>query len=76
MAVKTLSIDGKLVSGREDETILDAAREACASIPTLCHLEGVSAVGDCRLCLVEVGGRLQAACVTTPHLEGRQIKLG
>jgi bidirectional [NiFe] hydrogenase diaphorase subunit len=67
MAVKTLTIDGKLVSAREDETILEAAREAGASIPTLCHLEGVSAVGACRLCLVEVGnaGKLQAACVTT-----------
>ncbi len=28
MAVKTLTIDGKLVSAREGETILEAAREA------------------------------------------------
>ena len=40
MTVKTLTIDGKLVSAREDETILEAAREAGIAIPTLCHLDG------------------------------------
>ena len=34
--------------------------------PTLCHLEGASDVGACRLCLVELGStsRLVPACVT------------
>src|SRR4029453_8806711 len=64
MEVKTLKIDGKLVSAREDETVLDAAREAGIEVPTLCHLDGLSEAGACRLCLVEVGGRLQPACVT------------
>jgi bidirectional [NiFe] hydrogenase diaphorase subunit len=75
MAVKTLTIDGKLVSAREDETILQAAREAGVVIPTMCHLEGVHAVGACRLCLVEVAGsnRLQAACVTTVG-EGMEVR--
>jgi bidirectional [NiFe] hydrogenase diaphorase subunit len=73
VAVKTLTIDGKLVSAREEETVLEAAREAGVSIPTLCHLEGVSAVGACRLCLVEVGaGKLQAACVTAVA-EGMEV---
>lgn len=64
MAVKTLSIDGKLVSAREDQTVLDAAREAGIVIPTLCHLDGLSEVGACRLCLVELGGsnKLLPAC--------------
>ena len=56
-AVKTLSIDGKLINAQGDQTILEAANEAGISIPTLCHLEGVSDVGACRLCLVEVGDR-------------------
>jgi bidirectional [NiFe] hydrogenase diaphorase subunit len=66
MAVITLKIDGKLVSARAGETLLEAARGAGVSIPTLCNLEGLSAVGACRLCLVEVGGssRLFPACVT------------
>ena len=49
--VKTLSIDGQTISAQRDQTILEAATEAGISIPTLCHLEGVSDVGACRLCL-------------------------
>lgn len=64
MAVKTLTIDGKLVSARAEDTILQAAREAGIRIPTLCYLDGLSAHGGCRLCLVEIAGspRLQPAC--------------
>jgi bidirectional [NiFe] hydrogenase diaphorase subunit len=67
MAVITLRIDGKLISARTGETLLEAARGAGIDIPTLCYLEGLSAYGACRLCLVEVGGggRLVPACVTT-----------
>src|SRR5262245_24003823 len=66
MPVKTLTINGKALGAREDQTILEAAREAGFAIPTLCHLEGTSDVGACRLCLVEAGGggRLLPACVT------------
>ena len=66
MAVKTLTIDDKLVSAREDETVLEAARDAGIRIPTLCHLDGISEVGACRLCLVEINHspKLQPACVT------------
>ena len=63
---KPSRIDGTDVSARADQTILDAARENEISIPTLCHLDGLSEVGACRLCLVEVKGtsRLLPACVT------------
>ncbi len=66
MSVKTLSINGEMVSAREGETILQAAKDAGIPIPTLCHLEGVSDVGACRLCLVEIEGsnKLHPACVT------------
>jgi bidirectional [NiFe] hydrogenase diaphorase subunit len=75
MAAKTLTIDGKLVSAREDDTVLDAAREASIPIPTLCHLGGLSDVGACRLCLVEIGGsaKLQPACVTRVR-EGMDVR--
>jgi bidirectional [NiFe] hydrogenase diaphorase subunit len=65
MAVKTLTINGKLVSAREEDTILQAAREAGIAIPTMCYLDGLSAHGGCRMCLVEIAGspRLQPACV-------------
>lgn len=66
MAVKTLTIDGKLISAREDQTVLQAAREAGVPIPTLCQLDGLSTVGACRMCLVEVEGtgRLLPSCTT------------
>jgi len=66
MAVVTLTINNQLLSARDDQTILDAVRDAGIDLPTLCHLEGVSDVGACRLCLVEIEGtrRLQPACVT------------
>jgi len=64
--VRTLRVDGIDLSARADQTILDAAREHEVSIPTLCHLDGLSDVGACRLCLVEVKGvgKLLPACVT------------
>ncbi|WP_416669886.1 bidirectional hydrogenase complex protein HoxU [Egbenema bharatensis] len=74
MAVKTLTINHQLVSAREEDTILDAAREAGIAIPTLCYLEGISEVGACRLCLVEIAGshKLQPACVTKV-MEGMEV---
>ena len=64
--VKTLTIDGREVGAREDQTILEVARENDIRIPTLCELTGLSNPGACRLCLVEVKGvpRLLPACVT------------
>src|ERR1017187_10058258 len=72
--VKTLTIDGREVGAREDQTILEVARENDIRIPTLCELTGRSNPGACRLCLVEVKGvpRLLPACVT--HVaEGMEV---
>ena len=72
--VKTLVIDGRNVSARSGQTILDVARENDIEIPTLCHLEGLSDVGACRLCLVEIKGsnKLLPACVATVQ-EGMEV---
>jgi bidirectional [NiFe] hydrogenase diaphorase subunit len=66
MAVVTLTIDDRAVSAQEEQTLLEVARENDVDIPTLCHLDGTSEVGACRLCLVEVAGSpcLSPACVT------------
>ncbi len=49
------------------QTILEVAQENEIDIPTLCHLDGLSDVGACRLCLVEIKGsnKLLPACVAT-----------
>ncbi len=63
----TLQIDGKDISCRSGETILQVARENNIDIPTLCFLEGLTVWGGCRLCMVEIAGspKLHAACATT-----------
>jgi bidirectional [NiFe] hydrogenase diaphorase subunit len=73
-SVKTLKIDGRDFSARQDETILDVARQHGIFIPRLCELEGLSTVGACRLCVVEVKGasRPLASCVTRVE-EGMEV---
>jgi bidirectional [NiFe] hydrogenase diaphorase subunit len=67
-------MNGELVTAHEGETILEAARANGKYIPTLCYLKGLSAVGACRVCVVELAGanRLLPAC-TTPVQEGMSI---
>ena len=64
--VLTLQIDGKDVSCRAGQTILEVARENSVEIPTLCQLDGLTVWGGCRLCVVEIAGstKLFAACST------------
>lgn len=73
--VVTLTIDGRDLSARADETIIEVCRENQIPIPSLCYLEGLSVWGACRLCLVELAGqgRLLAAC-STRVTEGMQIQ--
>ncbi len=72
--VKTLIIDEQEVSARRGQTILEVARENGIEIPTLCQLEGLSNVGACRLCLVEIKGsnKLLPACVAQVY-EGMEV---
>ena len=75
MSVRTLTIDGRDVAMATGTTLLAAAREVGVPIPTLCHLEGLSPVAACRLCLVEIEGsaKLQPACLT-PVAEGMVVR--
>jgi bidirectional [NiFe] hydrogenase diaphorase subunit len=67
MNVCTLTIDGVEVVGTEGETILEIARNNNIEVPTLCHLDGLSDVASCRLCVVELApsGKLLPACMVT-----------
>jgi len=69
-----LSIDNVNMEVPDGTTILQAARKAGVRIPTLCYLEGVQAIGACRVCLVEVQGAktLVASCVM-PASEGMKV---
>lgn len=62
-----LTIDGKEVKAQQGMTVLEAARGAGISIPTLCYHEKLEPYGGCRLCIVEVESRgwtrLVVSCV-------------
>ena len=51
----TMRIDDLDVQAEEGWTILETCRFYGIDIPTLCHEDGLSAYGACRLCLVEIG---------------------
>jgi bidirectional [NiFe] hydrogenase diaphorase subunit len=74
MTVHTLQIDGRDVAGTDGQSILAVARENGIPIPTMCHLDGLSDTGGCRMCVVEVTGspKLAPAC-TTAVAEGMEI---
>ena len=62
-----MKIDGKDVTAAAGTTVLEVARGAGVSIPTLCHHQDLQPYGGCRLCIVEAesnGGRsIVASCV-------------
>ena len=72
--VITLKINEQDVSAREDESIIDVARQNGIRIPSLCYIEGLSVWGACRLCMVELKGqgRLFSAC-STRVAEGMEV---
>jgi len=59
-----LSINNIPVEVSEGTTILAASKLAGIHIPTLCYVEGLKAIGACRVCVVEVEGarNLVASC--------------
>jgi bidirectional [NiFe] hydrogenase diaphorase subunit len=73
----TLKINGLDVTVEHGTTILEAAQFIGFPIPTLCHMEGLTPYGACRLCVVEIGegpkARLVSSC-TYPVEEGLKVR--
>jgi NADH-quinone oxidoreductase subunit G len=67
----TLTIDGQTVQASKGTAVLEAARSIGIEIPHYCYHPGLSAVGSCRMCLVEIEKipKLQPSCAT-PVSEG------
>lgn len=72
-----LKINGLAVSVEKGTTLLEAAKYLGFPVPTLCHMEGLSPYGACRLCVVEIGeapkSRLVSSC-TYPAEEGMTVR--
>lgn len=61
----TLQINGLQVKVEKGTTLLEAAKFFGFPIPTLCHMEGLSPYGACRLCVVEIGEKSNAKLVSS-----------
>jgi formate dehydrogenase major subunit len=64
----TFKLNGRDVSCRADETIIEVADREGVDIPRLCYKPGLDAVGNCRSCMVEIKGErvLAPSCCRTP----------
>src|SRR3954449_12003154 len=67
------TIDGIEVTVPSGTTIYTAAKDAGIDIPVLCHDERYDPVGVCRMCVVDVGGRVLAAACVRPCEEGMEV---
>ena len=79
MTMTTLRINGIETDVEEGTTVLEAARLLGIDIPTLCHDDGLSPYGACRLCIVEaVDGKrkkMVASCVCAAEaVEGFDVR--
>ncbi|HUF19466.1 MAG TPA: formate dehydrogenase subunit alpha [Burkholderiales bacterium] len=61
-------LDGKPVSAKTGETILQVARRHGIEIPHLCYQDGLRPDGNCRACMVEIEGErvLAPSCCRQP----------
>lgn len=67
----TLTIDGAKVRAPRGTSVLDAALDYGICIPHLCHMRGITPIGACRLCIVEVvrDGRSKVTASCTLEVE-------
>ena len=50
----TFELNGRSVTARADQTLIQVADREGIAIPRLCYAEGLEAVGNCRSCMVEI----------------------
>ena len=70
----TFELNGRSVSGRASETLIEIADREGIEIPRLCYKPGLDAVGNCRSCMVEINGErvLAPSCCRYPT-EGMKV---
>jgi NADH-quinone oxidoreductase subunit G len=74
MDTVTLTIDGRQITARKDQTVLQAALEHGTKIPYYCYHPGLGIDGSCRVCIVKIEKmpKLQTSC-STPVAEGMVV---
>ena len=71
----TIEVNGRSISAENGEMLLTTLRRAAITVPTLCHIDGLTASGACRMCVVEVEGQrgLVPSCAF-PVAEGMKVR--
>src|SRR5260221_2504392 len=61
-------LNGREITARTTESLLEIARREGVEIPHLCYKPGLDAVGNCRVCMVEIAGErvLAPSCCRAP----------
>lgn len=64
-----ITVDGKVIIGKDGDTILNIAAENGIEIPNLCNSSELKSFGACGICLVEEEGnnKLLRACSAKAH---------
>jgi formate dehydrogenase major subunit len=64
----TFELNGREVTGRASETLIEIADREGVEIPRLCYKEGMDTAGNCRSCMVEINGErvLAPSCCRFP----------
>jgi len=70
-----LTFDGRELSFKEGQTVLDVARENGIYIPTLCYHAKTGQASRCRACVVEIEGMrgVQTSC-SVPATDGMVVR--
>jgi formate dehydrogenase major subunit len=69
-----LNLDSRDIKVPDGTTIWEAAQSAGITIPALCHHPRLHPVGECRICVVDVGGRVLTASCVRPCEDGMQVQ--
>ena len=75
--ITNFTIDGKDITAKPGQTILQAALDQGIYIPYLCYYPKMKPYGACRACVVEVenseGRKITVASCTTPPSGGAKV---
>ncbi|MFA6036387.1 MAG: 2Fe-2S iron-sulfur cluster-binding protein, partial [Candidatus Micrarchaeia archaeon] len=60
------TLNGKEIEADGSKTVLELCRERGIKVPTLCYHASMMPEARCRVCLVELNGKLVTSCSTKP----------
>ena len=66
--VVNFTLNGREVTARRNELLIEVAKREGIEIPHLCYREGMESVGNCRACMVEINSErvLAPSCCRRP----------